>query len=497
MSLSHNLPERWLAMRGDMLSGMTTERMAAVLRAHDRGYIREGQMLFAQIEARDPDILASAPKRRSAAAARPWDVVVRSDLDDRQQAEARLHREALLRFYNTIQVRDALDLDSEGEVRLLVEQCANAVFSGYAVHNIVWRPRGADLSATLIHCPAALFETTRGGLSWAGPEQQLGKDFLDRRAWCVTRGYGLSYGLAIQWLLSSITLRDQLQFLSRYGLPGVLGKTPHAKGTPDRADFEAAVTEFGNLWAAVMGDGNSVELVEASASGGDQWAALRDELRRAKITICMGSDLSTLSRKDGAGASLQGGDNDKLVINDLLMVSESLNRRLDRLVIAYIFGEGVEPLAYFRLSPPEVDESKSLMERFRFFSEMGVPVDLNELAESFGHSLPEPGARLANSANAPSLDRPLSSQAQLSSAAAAAVRDDLRAILDALASAAQSSTDKEATNRVASLAANLPQLTAAVLRGESLEGLIFATLGEELLLSLGLQSIIEEVTATP
>jgi hypothetical protein len=57
----------------------------------------------------------------------------------------------------------------------------------------------------------------------------------------------------------------------------------------------------------------------------------------------------------GDGASLQGQESQLLERDDAGLVAETLQRYLDRRVIEYAFGPGVEPLAYIELRRTDAD----------------------------------------------------------------------------------------------------------------------------------------------
>ncbi len=74
----------------------------------------------------------------------------------------------------------------------------------------------------------------------------------------------------------------------------------------------------------------------------------------SKMTVMYrGSDLSMMSRGGAGekpiGASLQGDETERMETACCRMIQSTANHFLDRQVIRYCFGEGVEPLAYFGL----------------------------------------------------------------------------------------------------------------------------------------------------
>ena len=70
---------------------------------------------------------------------------------------------------------------------------------------------------------------------------------------------------------------------------------------------------------------------------------------RAIIALWRGADLSTLSKNNATGASIQSSETHLIEEDDAALISETLHTQLDRIVINYLFGS--EPKAFFHLKP--------------------------------------------------------------------------------------------------------------------------------------------------
>jgi hypothetical protein len=69
------------------------------------------------------------------------------------------------------------------------------------------------------------------------------------------------------------------------------------------------------------------------------------------------------------------------------MIQGSLNYYVDRQVIKYCFGEGVEPLAYFGLPDMDVEDSEEIRESAGFLADRGVRVNAASIADRLGIEL--------------------------------------------------------------------------------------------------------------
>jgi phage gp29-like protein len=108
---------------------------------------------------------------------------------------------------------------------------------------------------------------------------------------------------------------------------------------------------------------------------------------RAMSALWRGSDLSTLSRSSGTGASLQGDECILLEEDDACTISETLNQQVDAHVLHYLFGE--EPIkAYIKLIPKT---RRNLQEELRIYRElydMGVTFSAEKVRENFSIPIP-------------------------------------------------------------------------------------------------------------
>jgi hypothetical protein len=133
---------------------------------------------------------------------------------------------------------------------------------------------------------------------------------------------------------------------------------------------------------------------------------------RAIARIWRGGELSSMS--SGGGASGDGGvgalpqmeNESSLAKTDAEQLSETCQFYLDRWVIKYRFGEGIEPKARFVLQPPQQLDSARELEIDRFLLSAGVPLAVSDLIERYGRNLPSEGDALASAPAARSFGAP-------------------------------------------------------------------------------------------
>lgn len=393
--LTSNLARLYRQTRGNPVVNLVPLSLTRAINNFELGWLRDLALIYERLEnGADLDIAAVGPKRRAAVSGLEWDIIIDDLADD--EAEAQRHKQALAYCFNHLTVRNAVEPDEEGEVASLVENVMLAKFLRYSVHEILWQPQGKDLTAQLVYAPVSLFENTSGPLMYCGPSGGAGLFELDRDGWLVCKGRTLGMGLAIAWMFDSLSLGDWLEYNRNFALPGIHGETPHAQESKEFAAFVAAIDEMVARFRVVTGAGNKVNVIESSSTGGAAHEPLHSVMQRAKIVLCMDQDLSTLSQKgDSSGASVQQGADYLRIKADARFVEDAINRRFVRRVIEQCFGPGVQPRAWFRLLLPERQDDQAKISKYEFLIKSGVPVGRDQLAEAFGHSLPKPGAPLA------------------------------------------------------------------------------------------------------
>jgi hypothetical protein len=111
---------------------------------------------------------------------------------------------------------------------------------------------------------------------------------------------------------------------------------------------------------------------------------------RAMAALWRGADLSTLSRGQGLGASLQADEMALLQEDDAAMVSETLNAQVDAVVVRELFGRE-RPRAGFRLKADDDAARLAHVELLERLAKLGAPVAVAGLHERLGLPAPGPG----------------------------------------------------------------------------------------------------------
>ncbi len=470
--------------RFDPLKGFTPDRLVQYLDTFRAGRIGDLARLMDAIDERDDTLACVVPKTKSAVARHGWDIIIGETADEGEKKLAQEQKKALRHFYNQLRVTSALDQDELGGVSLLLRQMMDAKGKRYACHNIVWRPDGkGNYSATLWQLPLWFFENMTGKMKFISvPFGYQGEEMV-REEWLVTKGIGVSIATAVAYTYKNLSLRDWVIYNQRNGMPGFEGITDHQPGTVGWQNMVNAVAAAAKEFAWVRNRTDEIKTIEFGSSAVLPYPALVERMDRALAALWRGADLSTISAGGGKGqgASVQAEETALLEEDDAQWLTETINLKLDRLVLDYVFGPDVPALAYFKVLGANERDYKADLEVDQFALEAGHPISQEQFAERYNRPVPDAKdvllkltpQKFAAAPSVPGAD-PLASAANEASAATAA-QAGRAAIFKTSAAANQIAARRPVFRPLAQRLAALAELTdpeqrraaAETLRGES------------------------------
>ena len=380
--------------RYNPIRNLSPESLGRQMDSFAQGYLREFAQTMEAIANRDDRLSCVIPKRKASLARRKLEVITVPGAD---KAEAEKHKEALTYFYNNLTVTNAVDLNQKRGSSLLIEQMLDAQAKRYAVHEILWRPSPDGLTAVMNFVPLWFFENRSGKLRFLPSDfDMIGVD-LDPSCWLTTVGLGLMEPCAVAYMFKNLPMKDWLLYSEKHGMPGIVGKTEHAKDSEGWNNLVTAVGAIAADFSCVTSKTDDIEKLDFTAEGQLPYPQLVERMDRAIAAIWRGGDLSTMSKDNQAvGSDAQEQGEDTLEQDDGMLITETLNAQLDPLVIAWHFGEGVKPLAYVKvIIPPKRDHAKEILID-EHLAKHGVPLGKTSMLERYGRSEPEPGEELTD-----------------------------------------------------------------------------------------------------
>lgn len=445
------------------LENLTPRMLAQVLNGVKAGNLQQYARLWDDIRERD-DLLASVePKRRKDVSRLDWEITLAEDT-----AAAARQRDELERFFSSLVYTDAMDADKRGGVSSLIRGMMLSVGYGWSVQEIIWRPSPRGLSAQMVQIPLHFFERRAGRLRFLESDGAHDGRELEPGGWLVTAcDDKLAIASMVLYLYKHMPLRDWLVYCHRYVVPGLHGKTPARKDSGEWADLRNALLNFGQDWALLTGSEVDIKTIDSSAKGQLPYPPLVDRCDRRLSALWRGADLSTMSRQNSIGASLQAAERETLAADDARLIEEVVNGSLVPLVLGYTFGANTPALASFRLRrpPSQTDQDIKIYDAMHRW---GVPVGLADIRERFGVATPDDGEEVVAgpAAAVPQLNaaaRPSGRRKAVWRGASA----DLKPLADAIAATLESD-DADLPAALARLQRGMPELAARVNAGGGL-----------------------------
>jgi phage gp29-like protein len=420
-----------IRLRFNPIKNLTPDGLSGFLDNFRLGFFRNAALTWDAMERRDTRISTVASKRKNSVARHGWEILAVED-----SPEAKAQKEFLEWFYNHLSVQTALEPDEEGGLSLLIRQMMDAVGKHYAVHELVWQPKpDGNLSVKCIFCPLWWFEGTKGKLRFLASEFAIYGSDMEQGGWMVTVGLGIMEACSVAYMFKHLPLRDWLSYSEKFGTPGILGKTEAAINSPEWAAMEEAVKNFAADYAAVTNSTNAIELIEAKGNGDQPFKPLVDHMDEEITRIWRGADLGTSSKHNSQGASLQADETSILEVDDAMMITETLGRKLSKYALQWKFGPDVTPLAYIKIHVSEKDTTELDLKIDDFLVRLGFPISKASAAERYSRPLPDKQDDLLTAPKSPAVTPTANEEADIANEAAVAAL--LQSSRDTLAEAVQ------------------------------------------------------------
>ena len=311
-----------------VMFGGALENLDDTLKTRGRG---KGLKIYDEL-ARDTHAYAVLQKRKLAVTARPWQVDPASDSAlDKQAAEL-----------VTTQLK-ALGFDR------LTRNLLDAQLKGFAVGEVLWEIRGAELVAARVKPRNArrfVFGEDESLRLITREHLMLGEELPERKFIVHRFGddespYGLGLANKLFWpvFFKRQDITFWLTFADKFGSPTAVGKYPPGASKPDQTKLLAALAAIAQDAGIIVPDGMIIELLEAARAGSidtyEKLARYMDE----QISECvLGESITTTPKATGLGsgvATVQNEVRKEIAQADADEMSETLNETLVRWIVDY------------------------------------------------------------------------------------------------------------------------------------------------------------------
>lgn len=241
------------------------------------------------------------------------------------------------------------------------------------------------------HVPLWFFENTQGYLRFKKSSFDNEGEDLEPNGWMVSvYDSPLMEATAVCYIVKRFAQADWAAYSSRFGMPTPVYAANAKPNTPEWESAEHTLANLVNGCGMVIAAGENFDLKQPAGTG-EPFKTLSDAMDRYIALIWRGSDLSTLSADNAAGASLQAEESEILEDADCALVEETLAHYLSLPALEWKFGRGVKPAAYLQLTRKNRKDKLNQISVYKGAAELGCNVAKRELYEALELREPEPG----------------------------------------------------------------------------------------------------------
>lgn len=332
------------------------DRLVDAITSFNAGDLGQLSRIIRDFEERDDKMATCAMKMRASVGRCDYSILVKDGFENDERAKR--HAEILKRFWSTVNVTSRFNMNERGGLRLLKKQMMEAQSYGYAVHEIVWRPLpNGEIAAEFIKLPLWHFENRTGALRFLPTETAVEGVPMAEGEWLVTTGDGVGIPASICAMAKRMCFQDWLLFSERSGMPIIVGSTGATFRSEQWNNIKGAIRNIYRDTRVLLDSGSKIEAIDTGHAANIPFPSLVEWSDRAIAALYRGADLSTISKGDGTGASLQGDEAGMIEQDAAANLGETLHEQVDRFVIRYVTGDD-EPLASISIEPvkkPDVD----------------------------------------------------------------------------------------------------------------------------------------------
>ena len=375
-------------LRYNPLRNLTPQKITSAMDAFDCGYLSEAARIYDAIRRRDGVVQACVQKRKRATSRLEWTIVEMGN----DEAASKEHAAFLEDFYNNIKVTSAADANKRGSMSMLIDNILSALENKYAVSEIIWdTSRAPSLSAEVRHVPLWFFENTQGYLRFKRNSTDTEGVDLEENGWMVSVSDSpLMEATAVCYIIKRFAQGDWAVCSQRFGMPMPVYNANADRGTPEFESAVESVAGIMNGYGMVCARGEVFDLKLPNGTS-EPFKTLSEAMDRYIALIWRGSDLSTLSADNAAGASLQAEESEILEDADCALVEETLAHYLTKPALEWKFGQGVKPAAYLQLTRKNRKDKLNQIAVYKGAAELGCAVAKRDVYEALELREPEAG----------------------------------------------------------------------------------------------------------
>ena len=370
--------------RFNALYGCDPDKIASAVTSFACGYLGPIARIIEEFERRDDKMMVGSMKMKASVGRCDYQIRIKEGFEN--DPRAKIHADTLKKFWSTIRTTDRFKQNERGGFRLLRKQMMEAQSYGFAVHEIVWTPvADGSIRAEFIRMPLWHFENKTGALRFLRNANASDGVEMVSGEWLVTTGDGVGIAASIVAMAKRLSFQDWLLFSERSGMPIIIGKTGATFGSDQWNRLRGLISAIYRDTRALVDSGTTIEAIQTGSTANLPFPALIEWADRAIASLYRGADLSTISKGEGTGASLQGEESGMLEQDACENLSEALHEQVDKFVIRYATGDE-EPLAYVSIESTVKQDVDTDIKIDQHLGEFGVRLSKKDMLARYGRT---------------------------------------------------------------------------------------------------------------
>ena len=364
------------------LDGLTPAKAAGLLKDADQGNLIAQAQLFDDMLDRDAHLRSEYDKRAGAPLTLDWSIAPPADASRAEKKAAAWVEDVL---------RTAVD-DFEDVLVAMMD----APGHGFAAIELEWQRWGGEWLPRFHPRPQTWFRLAQDRRAIhlddasgdGAPLLPMGWIFHQARK--VKTGYDARAGLlrpaVWPFLYKAYAIGDFAEFLETYGLPIIIGKYMAGASADEKSSLLRAVSALGHDARAIMPEGMSLEIQQATGSSSAAHLSMVDWADRAHSKLILGQVLSAEAKSTGLGsgvADLQGEVRADILASDARQLASTLTRDLAYPLIALNLGniDGLRRCPRFVFDLGEAEDLKLMADALPALAAGGARISVRWVHE--------------------------------------------------------------------------------------------------------------------
>lgn len=366
------------------LSGLTPQRMAAIIKAAKEGQPDDLLTIAEEIEEADAHYRSVLSTRKLAIRKLKPSIEYKGEdkktLEMVEFLEAQIQRPDFLNIFG-----DMLDALTKGYS--MIEMVWNTQETPWIVEKFIWRdPRLFMLSAA-DQSLRIKDDNKRSGQEI--PAHKFITHMPRLKSGSIGRN-GLAMPLVWSYLFKNYSIKDWAAFVEIYGVPVRMGTYGADASDEDIDELIKSVVNIGTDACAVFPENMKLDIIQSSNQSGNAeiFQSMAEYMDKQISKLILGQTMTSDDGSSRSQAQVHDGVRNDLLEADGQDIAYSINEHYIKPLIQLNFGD-VGEIPVFKLQLIEFEDIKAKLEAVKALVPLGLPISKAQIYKDFGLHAPE------------------------------------------------------------------------------------------------------------